>query len=180
MSQAIVCLAAAPSVEVTVVMPFDWVTAVAIPVVAILLSSGIAIYLAARERRATSDSRRLDEVTTMSRTLARLIVAARRNDEDTVAQEFVQLGMDATVLRLHLSDPDRVVPEFIIGTLLSAKDNGLATLSTCADWCLDALTSWQLSQLPSDAFKANLPAIANTFHPTIDLRDWKTKSGAPE
>lgn len=142
--------------DVTVVMPFDWLGSLIVPSVSILVSSGIAIWLARSERKAAKRDR-------ADAALAELIVAltaVNSVDVDDIPKDEVARRLTAFVAAVNVAaahfDRDDTVFELVVTIVLNADAAGRTALGLSAARAMSILDDWRHGRLSDESIAAEL------------------------
>ncbi|WP_439593637.1 hypothetical protein [Microbacterium sp.] len=172
----------APEVTVVIDSSLDWIGSVLVPVAAILVSSGIAIYLASRERRASDRSHTREQVAAVIRTLTEFAAAAQLKDWDALNRTQIEYMTNLNVLAAYLPRRDYDVARYCAGVMAGPYDahdrNGIIAAST---WLAACLESWVRGDLRGSQFKANVPPETDEIWSSEPpaLGDWRQAIKSP-
>lgn len=143
-------------VDVTVVMPFDWLGSVVVPVAAILVSTGIAIFLAGAERRAAKRDRQdLALADVMVALTGVNAVATDRVRRSEVARRLTTLVAAVNVAAAHF-DRDDVVFELVVTMVQREESAGRRRLGLAAARAMSLLDDWRHGRISHEKIVAEL------------------------
>lgn len=142
--------------NVTVVMPFDWVGSVLVPVAAILVSTGIAIFLTGYERRAAKRDRQdlalADVLIALTSVNA---VATDRMRRSEVARRLTTFVAAVNVAAAHFGRDD-IVFELMVTMVQSEESAGRRKLGLAAARAMAVLDDWRHGRISNDDIAAEL------------------------
>ena len=154
----------------------DWVGNVLVPIVAILVSSGIAIALAANERRAAERERLRGPVAIVIRGLTDLSRAAGHDDGDAINTGYARFTEDVNALSPHLRARDIPVAQFCSIVMHKAiHTQSPAVIDRTALWLATCLDLWVRGTVRAADFRKNMPAdLGEAWSDYVELSDWVT------
>lgn len=148
----------ADQISVTVASGIDWVGSVLIPVAAILVSSGIALYLASRERRATERSHLRAEGARLVEHLTELQRTAGTGDLAGARTASADFSGTLNTFTAYLGKRDTAVAQFLTIVISRAIATGdLATISRAALFLNSAVDGWLRDEVSTKQFADNMP-----------------------
>src|SRR6187551_2096627 len=102
-----------PDVTVIVQQPFDFVGSVLIPVAAIVVAAGIAIWIATAERRASDRAHVRAQAARFIKALNALGRASLLDDNDAKNESYARYEQELNAFAAYLNKNDVVVAKFV-------------------------------------------------------------------
>ena len=163
--------------QIVISLPFDWVGSVIVPVAAVLVSSAIAVGLAALERRAQRKARLRTEVGRIMSTLTEVATYARSGNQYEAEQTVKRLFSQANALTLHAQRKDLPAFSFVLAAVETGRENSLDKLASASTWAVSCLEGWATNRLTPKAFAEAMPTGADRSIPQARLSDWSAMTG---
>ncbi|MBW9094629.1 hypothetical protein JNB62_13110 [Microbacterium jejuense] len=160
-----------PDVTVVVEQPFDFITAVVIPVAAILISALIAIFIAGGERRSSDKA----QVRAQAAKLIQALNALGRtafSDEDDANTVYAQYEQELNAFAAYLGKRDVVVAKFVCVVVDRFDRYPRRNMGRTMLWVATALELWLRGVLTSKDFANNMPSDTSAWIERIDLGQW--------
>lgn len=163
---------------VVVEQPFDWIAGVLVPVAAILVSAGLAIGLAALERRASERGHIRAQAAELIRALSAMGRAALEGDDSEKDRASARYEEELNAFGAHLNRRDIVVAKFVCVIVTRADEVGEvdemagARFSRTMLWLSTAVELWVRGTIRSSAFAENMPNDTTSWVEAIDLGHW--------
>jgi hypothetical protein len=161
-------------ISVTVESGIDWIGSVLIPVAAILVSSGIALYLASRERRASDRSHLRAEAARLVENLTELQRTAATGDRQGARTASVAFSGTLNTFTAYLQRSDVAVGQFLTIVISRAIATGdLPTVGRAALFLNSAVDAWLRGEIRTKDFSDNMPAdTEDAWVSGVDLAAW--------
>lgn len=162
--------------EIVIVQPFDFVGSVIVPGLAILISAGLAIWIASTERRAAEKSRIQAETAAMIRALSDLNVAAIKPvDQMKLHLASVEFGRQLSVFTAHMPNRAIAVPQYtavLMARAIATDDTEI--LRKAAGFIQTGLDEWTRGRVSAAEFAANMPLdLHEVWTDGFDPSAWK-------
>lgn len=162
-------------ITVVVEQPFDWTAAILVPVIAVLVSAGIAIWVARIERRSIE----LDSLRAQAAQLIRALNSMGRaelseGDEEKNAA-YARYEQELNAFAAHLSARQIPVAKFVCLVVAHADRRGSSgdEYRRTLLWLATSVELWVRGALNPRAFEANMPSNSNgDWVDRIDLGQW--------
>lgn len=164
----------ARSLQVVVEQPFDWVGSVFVPVVAVLVSAGIAISVAAAERRAARRDRIRAQTTNLIRALNAIGRASLPFDPDELNVANARYEQELNALGAQLGKRDVVVAKFVCIVVNKADNEPVEYQCRTMLWVASALELWLRGTLSSVDFARNMPSDTSSWVEHVNLGEWRS------
>jgi len=167
-----------PAVE-----PLDVIGAVVVPVVAILVSTGIAVWLARRERLASERAHTRVEIVALVRALTDLQRTATRGDRDGAREASVRFSSTLNAFTAHLGRKDLAVPRYLAIVMNRGIETGdLTKIGRTALFLSNCVDSWLRGSVSSAQFAQHTPPDINqVWEDDVDLAGWaRAIEGTPD
>lgn len=164
-----------PTSTIVVQQQFDLVGAVLVPIAAILVGAGIAIWVARIERRSIE----LDSVRSQAAELIRALNAMGRAGlgDDLSAQNasYAKYEQELNAFAAHLGKRDIAVAKFVCLIVARADDRGSVgdEYRRTLLWLATAIELWVRGALKSAEFEDNMPTDrSGSWVSQLDLGQW--------
>ncbi|MGX1701675.1 hypothetical protein [Microbacterium sp. NPDC055357] len=166
-------------VRMPAVEPLDVIGAVVVPVVAILVSTGIAVWLARRERTASERAHTRVEIVALVRALTDLERTAARNDHDGAREASVRFSSTLNAFTAHLEKKDLAVPRYLAIVMNRGIETGdLEKIGRTALFLSNCVDSWLRGTVTSAQFAQHTPPDTNeVWQDDVDLAGWAQAIG---
>lgn len=158
-------------VNVSVDIPFDWVGSVIVPALAILVSSGIAVWVVGVERRRAERAAVRTEAAELIRTLDALGRAVELGEADERRQATASFEKQLSAFAAHLSRRDAVVAKFVGVVHSSARKGPRELVPRATLWLIASIELWMRGQLKAENFAENMPVDTSAWTEAVDLSD---------
>jgi hypothetical protein len=147
---------------------------VVLPAASILISTGFALYLARNERKAAFRARVDEQVERLATALSDLTIAAHLDDRVAVRAALTHLFAIGNVMLLVIPHRDRVVVDFIVGTISHASATGeIGAVERASQYGLECLEAWRIGAVSAKRFQADFPeSFKASLKPAPDLTKW--------
>ncbi len=152
----------------------DWVGGVLVPVAAILVSSGIALFLAARERRATERAHLRAEAARVIAALTELQRAAGHDDLEAARAASADFAGALNTFAAYLPARDVAVAKYLTVVMSRAVATGdLKVVAGAALFLASAIDAWLRGTVTTGDFASNMPDdTENAWLAVVDLSEW--------
>jgi len=157
----------------------DWIGAVLVPIAAILVSSGIAIWIAHVERKSADAARAREFGAIVSRSLTNLAREIRDGNVEQMNRARATVSAELNALAIILPKRDHAIPKFIAVVLHRALTSGVRVTRDQAIGACTFLTTciegWASGSLTARDFEREMPEDVGPgeWSSTADLSLWR-------
>lgn len=169
--RAVLDIVRAMPIEVTVEMPFDWIAGVLVPAVTILVSAGIAIWVASFERKRSETEAMRNQAGQLIRALSAVGDAFQMQDSTEMNRANSRLEQEINVFAAHLRGRDVAVAKWVAIVVSQADDGPIKFKARVTEWVTGAIELWLRGELKTRDFKAHMPRETTIWIENIDLGD---------
>jgi|GEM_PF-5093117 len=159
-------------IDVTVEMPFDWIGSVLIPAVTILVSSGIAIWVASFERQKIEAEAMRAQAARLIRALGAVTRAFQTDDAARMNETNLLLEQELNAFAAHLNRRDVAVAKWVAIVTGLADDGEIKYKPRTASWVAAAIEMWLRGDITTQDFESNMPHVTTFWTERIELGDF--------
>lgn len=159
--------------------PLDVFGSAVLPAAAILVSAGIAVWLARSERRASERAHTRVEVVRLIRALTDLERTAAARETDAARAASVAFATSLNAFTAFLPRADVAVPRYLAIVMNRAVETAdPAVISRTALFLTNCLDEWLRGAVTSRQFADSTPPDENgVFEDSADPADWRSAIG---
>jgi hypothetical protein len=160
----------------------DWISDVAVPIAAIVVSASLAVLLATFERRASRRDRAINALCDLQNLLCLFHIAAQQAEQPEAERRNREINARINAVGSMLRGPDLDVLILIAFVFASGnKMPGWTFTLRGAEFAIDSLEAWLRGDLKTRVFtRAITPDIRATWTVRSDVRDWESYLQLPE
>ncbi|MFF2631907.1 hypothetical protein ACFVR6_03380 [Microbacterium sp. NPDC058021] len=159
-------------IAAVVQQPPDWWSSIFVPVAAILVSAGIAVWLASRERKAGRRDARNTQAIRLIRALNDIGRHAFESDEDRVEGAHSRYEQELNAFAAHLSKRELVVAKFVCEVVMMDDESSPHRTYRTMLWLATSIELWIRGTLSTRQFEDNLPRNGSNWVDSIELGQW--------